>query len=98
MLTGTGDDPWPRREVARATRLKPDLLDAEATEERLSLAREARALPLAIDAAEGMRATSPVAQALAHQIAAAHALAMRCAARSHALLDRRFVAYQSSLA
>ncbi len=88
------DDPWPRREIVRATRATPDLLDAEATQERLSLAREAGALTLALDAAEGMGAASPAEQMIAHQMAAAHAVAMRLAAKSEAFAARKFLTYQ----
>ena len=88
------DDPWPRREAARATRATPDLLDAEASQERLGLAREAGALTLALDAAEGMGAASPAEQMIAHKMAAAHAVAMRLAAKSEAFAARKFLTYQ----
>ena len=88
------DDPWPRREVARATRATPDLLDAEASQERLNLAREAGALTLALDAAEGMGAASPAEQMIAHQMATAHALGMRLAAKADAFAARKFLTYQ----
>lgn len=93
-LRENGDDPWLKREVARATRTTPDLLDAEATQERLGLAREAGALTLALDAAEGMGAASPAERMLAHQMAVAHAMAMRLAAKADAFAARRFLTYQ----
>jgi hypothetical protein len=93
-LRENSDDPWPRREVARATRASPDLLDAEASQERLSLAREAGALTLALDAAEGMGAASPAERMIAHQMATAHAMAMRLAAKSDAFAARKFLTYQ----
>jgi hypothetical protein len=94
QLRENGDDPWPKREVARATRASPDLLDAEASQERLALAREAGALTLALDAAEGMGAASPAERMIAHQMAVAHAMAMRLAAKSEAFAARRFLTYQ----
>ncbi len=94
-LLEDGDDPWPRREVARATRATPDLLDAEATRERLNLAREAGALTLALDAAEGMGAASPAERMIAHQMATAHALGMRLAAKADAFAARRFLTYRT---
>ena len=92
-LREDGDDPWPRREVARATRSTPDLLDAEASQERLGLAREAGALTLAVDAAEGMGAATPAEQMLAHQMATAHAMAMRLLAKADAFAARKFLTY-----
>ena len=94
QLRENSDDPWSRREVARATRAAPDLLDAEASQERLSLAREAGALTLALDAAEGMGAASPAERMIAHQMATAHAMAMRLAAKSDAFAARKFLTYQ----
>ncbi len=93
-LRESSDDPWPRREAARATRVAPDLLDAEASQERLGLAREAGALTLALDAAEGMGAASPAERMIAHQMATAHAMAMRLAAKSDAFAARKFLTYQ----
>jgi hypothetical protein len=93
-LRENGDDPWPKREVARATRTTPDLLDAEASQERLDLAREAGALTLALDAADGMGAASPAERMIAHQMATAHAMAMRLAAKADAFAARRFLTYQ----
>ncbi len=93
-LRENSDDPWPRREVARATRTAPDLLDAEASQERLNLAREAGALTLALDAAEGMGAASPAERMIAHQMATAHAMAMRLAAKADAFAARKFLTYQ----
>ena len=88
------DDPWPRREAARATRATPDLLSAEASQERLGLAREAGALTLALDTAESMGAASPAERMIAHQMATAHALAMRLAAKADAFAARKFLTYQ----
>ena len=93
-LRENSDDPWPRRDVARATRTAPDLLDAEASQERLSLAREAGALTLALDAAEAMGAASPAERMIAHQMATAHAMAMRLAAKADAFAARKFLTYQ----
>ena len=94
QLRENSDDPWPRRDVARATRAAPDLLDAEASQERLSLAREAGALTLALDAAEAMGAASPAERMIAHQMATAHAMAMRLAAKADAFAARKFLTYQ----
>jgi len=93
QLRENSDDPWPRRVVARATRASPDLLDAEVSQERLGLAREAGALTLALDAAEGMGAASPAEQMLAHQMATAHAMAMRLLAKADAFAARKFLTY-----
>ena len=94
QLRENGNDPWPKREVARATRAAPDLLDAEASQERLGLAREAGALTLALDAADGTGAASPAERMIAHQMATAHAMAMRLAAKADAFAARKFLTYQ----
>ena len=94
QLRENSDDPWPRREVARVTGASPDLLDAEANQERLNLTREAGALTLALDAAEGMGAATPAERMIAHQMAVAHAMAMRLAAKADAFAARRFLTYQ----
>lgn len=85
------DAPWKARELQRAIRSAPDLLDAEASAERLVLARDAGALAMAVDTAEGVRAATPAEKMLAHGMAAAHALAMRLAARADDFVARRFL-------
>jgi hypothetical protein len=61
------------RDVATAVAQSPALLTAEATLDRLSLARDANVLTLAVEAAEDATAAEKM---LAHQLAAAHKLAM----------------------
>lgn len=65
------------REVARAVHATPTVQQAEASVDRLTLAREAGALSLAVDAAESVEAEGAIQQMLAHQVAAGHATAMR---------------------
>ncbi len=88
------DAPWNKQEISRATRDAPDLLDAEASIARLTLARNAGSLSLAVDAAERSGAATPAEQMLAHQMATSHALAMKLAAKSEMFLERRFLIYQ----
>lgn len=87
------DAPWKQQEVAKATSDAPSLVNAEASLARLRLAHDADSLSLAVDLAERSSATSPVEQMLAHQIATAHTLAMRLAARSETFLAKRFLNY-----
>jgi hypothetical protein len=77
---------------------QPDLLNAEASVARLTLARDAGALSLAVDAAERSGATTPAEQMLAHQMGTSHALAMKLAARSEMFLARRFLNYKPHVA
>ena len=58
---------------------------------RLRLAQEADSLSLAVDLAEKAGATAPVEQILARQLATAHVLAMKMAAKSETFLARRFL-------
>ena len=65
------------REVARAVHATPTVQQAEVSVDRLTLAREAGALSLAVDAAESVGAEGAIQQMLAHQVAAGHAATMR---------------------
>jgi hypothetical protein len=56
---------------------------AAAEAERLALASEARSDELAIDMAESLKAANSAELALAHQMAAAHALALRLVGRAN---------------
>jgi len=87
------DAPWREQEVAKATHDTPTLLNAEASRERLTLARDAGSLALAVDAAEQSGATTPTEQMLTHELATSHALGMKLAARSEAFLAKRFLSY-----
>jgi hypothetical protein len=89
--TPRGDMDGRRRDVALAVAQTPALLSAEAALDRLSLARSADALTLAVETAEDAGAVTAVEKMIAHQLAAAHKLAMElCAAGSRAV--RRHVA------
>jgi hypothetical protein len=63
---------------------EPNVLEAEASLTRLELAAEAGpgVLGLALDAAHGAGAATPVERMLAHQLGAAHGMMMRLAARA----------------
>ena len=87
------DAPWKQQEVAKTTSDAPSLLNAEASLVRLRLAQNADSLSLAVDLAEKSGATSPVEQILAHQLATAHVLAMKMAAKAEMFLARRFLNY-----
>lgn len=65
---------------------RPDAVTAEASMNRLKLADEVHCVPLAVDTAETIQAKNSIEKMLAHQLAAAHKLAMTFAgqARKHA--------------
>jgi hypothetical protein len=80
------DMPGRVREAALAVAQPPAVLAAEASLDRLSLARTADALALAVETAEDARAATAVEKMIAHQLAAAHKLAMElCASASRAV-------------
>ena len=61
---------------------RADMLAAEASLQRLELASEVNALTLAVDTAETINAQNGVERMLAHQMAVAHAVALRLAAKA----------------
>lgn len=60
----------------------PDLVNVEASRDRLELTADANCLALAADAAETIRAGNSLEKMLAHQMAAAHSASMRLIARA----------------
>jgi hypothetical protein len=67
-------------------REKPSMLSAEASESRLKLT--GNAIVLAVDAAESIKASNSLEKMLAHEMAAAHRLAMHMVEQSARLVDR----------
>src|SRR5262249_55263023 len=66
----------------------PDMVTVEASRERLELTADARYLSLAAGLADTLQARRQVKKALAHQMAAAHQMAMRFAATANKWLDK----------
>ena len=64
----------------------PDMLTATASRQRLELT--GNSLPMAVDAAESIGAKNSLEKMLAHELAAAHRLAMSMAEQSARLVDR----------
>ena len=64
------------------TRGNVDRIIAGASADRLELAADAGALDMAVDAAQAIQAGNSLERMLAHEIAAAHALAMKLTAKS----------------
>ena len=64
----------------------PDMLTATASRQRLELT--GNALPMAVDAAESIGAKNSLEKMLAHELAAAHRLAMSMAEQSARLVER----------
>jgi hypothetical protein len=60
----------------------PDVVRGGASPARLTLAADAEVLDLAVDAAETIQARNSLERMLAHQIAAAHGLAMKLTAKA----------------
>ena len=70
------DMPWKVRELAQVVAAEPAMLAADASLDRLKLARNADVLNMAVETAENARAQTAVEKMLAHQLAAAHSLSM----------------------
>jgi hypothetical protein len=86
------DDPdmsWRQRELARTVGASPRLLAADASLARLSLARDADALTMAMELAQDGTAAEKM---LAHEISAAHRLAMSLFATANRELHKHHVA------
>jgi hypothetical protein len=67
-------------------RESPDMLNAQASRDRLELT--GNTLPMAVDAAETIGARNSLEKMLAHQMAAGHALAMNFANRAGEMLEQ----------
>ncbi len=65
---------------------EPDLVTVEASRDRLELAADVQCLALATDTADTIRARDSLEKMLAHELAAAHRLAMTFAGKSHQFL------------
>lgn len=70
------DMQWPMREMAQVVAAEPSMLAADASLDRLKLARNADVLTMAVEAAENAKAQTAMEKMLAHQLAAAHSLSM----------------------
>jgi len=70
------DMPWPMREMAQVVAAEPSMLAADASLDRMKLARNADVLTMAVEAAENAKAQTAMEKMLAHQLAAAHSLSM----------------------
>lgn len=66
----------------------PDMLNADASLDRLQLLGDLNAMALGADMAESVAAAGSLEKALAHQMAACHAMAMRFLAKSNAQLSQ----------
>src|SRR3954468_22319259 len=86
-LVPMGDSSRERPDLVDTVRHQPDLVTARASVARLELADSTNALDLAIDAAETIKARNSLEKALAHQLAAAHSLAMKFAAKADHFLN-----------
>ena len=101
LRRGCGNEAAPRveldastrvRDVATTVRQSPDMLAADGSLARLTLARDADVLPLAVELAQDAGATTAAEKMLAHQLAAAHPLAMGLFATASGELHKHRVA------
>ncbi|MCJ2097694.1 hypothetical protein [Methylobacterium sp. E-046] len=69
------------------TLVNPDAVAADASRDRLDLAKNAGALELALDTADTIQAGDALERMLAHQMATTHTLAMKAAAIVNQQLD-----------
>ncbi len=86
------DRPWHQREVAQTVAASPTVLAADASMARLSMARDAGVLTLAVETAQDAGAATATERMLSHQIAAAHQAAMGLFATADAELHKHRVA------
>lgn len=85
-MVPVGDSAAERHHLSDSVRSAPDLVTARASLARLELAAGTGAFDLAIDAADTIKARNSLEKMLAHEIAAAHGLAMKFAEKSGHLL------------
>ena len=81
-----GERAMDRPDLIDTVRSEPDRVTARASVARLELVAETGALDLAVDTADTIKARNSLEKMLAHQIAAAHGLAMKFAAKSEQML------------
>ena len=66
---------------------RPDAVTAAASMDRLKLADEVQCVSLAVDTAETIQAKNSIEKMIAHQLAAAHKLAMTLAGKAQNLIE-----------
>jgi hypothetical protein len=81
-MAPAGDGAFDRPDLVDTVTRSPDLVTARASTARLTLAADAEVLDLALDTAETIQARNNLERMLAHQIAAAHRLAMKLTAKA----------------
>src|SRR3954453_10673289 len=85
-MTLVGETANERPDLVDTVRSEPDMVTARASVVRLELAADSSSLDLAIDTADTIKARNSLEKMLAHEIAVAHSLAMKFAAKSEQLL------------
>jgi hypothetical protein len=76
------------RPFVDTVRERPDMLAVDASRQRMELAQKANVLALGLDFAATIQAENSAEKALAHQLAAAHTLAMELQAEARELLSK----------
>jgi hypothetical protein len=85
-MVPNGERAMDRPDLIDTVRSQPDKVTARASVARLELVAQTSALDLAVDTADTIKARNSTEKMLAHQIAAAHALAMKFVAKSEQML------------
>jgi hypothetical protein len=85
-MVPTGERAMDRPDLIDTVRSQPDKVTARASVARLELVAQTGTLDLAVDTADTIKARNSLEKMLAHQIATAHALAMKFAAKSEQML------------
>jgi hypothetical protein len=85
-MVPTGEKTMDRPDLVDTVRSQPDLINARASVARLELVADTGALDLAVDVADTIKARNSLEKMLAHQIAAAHGLALKFVAKSEQML------------
>ncbi len=86
------DHPWHLRELEQVVAVTPPVLAADASLDRLRLARNAGVLNTAVELAQDVGAANGGERMLSHQLAAAHQTAMNLFAAAERDMDRHRVA------
>lgn len=80
LVVGTKKNLTDRQWAVDTVRARPDMVAADASVARLDLAMDAGAMVMAVDVADSIQAANSLERMLAHQLAAAHRMAMKFAA------------------
>lgn len=87
LVADNRDNRLKRPFIVDTVKERPDLLTADASVQRLDLTADAGTTTLAVDAAASIEAQNSLERMLAHQMATAHSMAMKLAAKTDHFLQ-----------